>query len=239
MPDLLLVQPFFGNKFFLLVSWSLAYEVAFYLMCALGMLLLVAGIPVVFVLGAGLMLAVYGATASAPPFPLNLWPEFYMGSLAFVSLAAKSRIDKRSFVLATVALVFLVLLGAVTRSSYGLMHFATAAITALGIILLFPLDKRMADWRWLSPLFFIGGISYSLYLVHLVVASKLMNLSKRFIALDSLTEILVIVIATLAAIACAALFYRYIESPFEKWRKSLRVPHRQIKAMAEATKTRK
>lgn len=222
LSDLALVQPFFGNDFFLLVSWSLAYEVCFYVMCAIAMVLLAAGVPVVAVLGVGMLLAVYGTLPMGAPFPLNLWAEFFFGSLAFVCLLAKSRGDRRGAYLAAGALLLLLLLGVATRSSHGLVHFLMAAVTALGIILLSPLDDRLAGARWLKPLLFLGVISYSLYLVHIVVVSKLMNFSKRFVAVDSLWVFATVLVATLAAIACAALFYRLIEAPLEEWRKGRR-----------------
>jgi peptidoglycan/LPS O-acetylase OafA/YrhL len=224
LSDIALVQPFFGNDFFLLVSWSLAYEICFYVMSALAMVVLAAGAPVLVVLAVGMLLAVYGTLPLGAPFPLNLWAEFFFGCLAFVCLLAKNKGDTVGATLAAFGLLFLVLLGAVSRESHGLVHFSMAAVTAAGIILLSPWDEWIAKARWLRPLFFLGLISYSLYLVHLVVVSKLMNLSKRFVMVDSLWVLLTVLVATLAAVVCAAIFYRLVECPLEKWRRSLRAP---------------
>jgi peptidoglycan/LPS O-acetylase OafA/YrhL len=191
-------------------------------MCALAMVLLAAGVPAFAVLGVGMLLAIYGTLPMGAPFPLNMWAEFFFGSLAFLCLLAKSLGDIRGSYLAAGALLLLVLLGVSTRTSHGLVHFSMSAVTAAGIVLLSPFDERMAAARCLKPLFFLGVISYSLYLVHLVVVSKLMNLSKRLVAVDSVWVLLTVLVATLAAIACATLFYRLIEAPLEEWRKGRR-----------------
>jgi peptidoglycan/LPS O-acetylase OafA/YrhL len=68
---------------------------------------------------------------------------------------------------------------------------------------------------------YLGVISYSLYLVHLIVVSKVMNLSKRVVTIDSLWVMPVVLLATVAAIVTGVLFYRFIEAPLERWRKGV------------------
>lgn len=219
--DIFLVQPFFTDHFFLLVSWSLAYEVCFYAMCALGMLLLLARCPAALVLGLGGGFALLALIGPAVPFPLGLWPEFYLGVLSFTVLRAWQARNLRAALLAALIGLVLIVIGVVTKSSYPLTMYATASVTALGLVLLHPFDSKMSEVKWLKPLAFLGVISYSLYLVHLIVVSKTMNLSKRFVDIDSLWVLPVVLFATVAAIVTGVLFYRFVEAPLERWRKGV------------------
>lgn len=221
VPDIFLVQPFFTNQFFLLVSWSLAYEVFFYVMCAVGMWLLLAGWPGALVLGVGFCLSLLGLVLPTGSFPLDLWPEFYLGVLSFTFL--RSQQSRNTHAALSTALMGLVLIGigVSTKNSYPLTMFATASVTALGLALLHRFDSVMSELKWLKPVAYLGVISYSLYLVHLVVVSKVMNLSKRVVTIDSLWVMPVVLLATVAAIVTGVLFYRFIEVPLERWRKGV------------------
>lgn len=221
LADIFLVQPFFTDEFFLLVSWSLAYEVCFYVMCAAGMWLLIAQWPTMLVLGLGGALALLGLVWPNVPFPLGLWPEFYLGVLSFAFLRARQAGNSRDAWLAGVVGLGLIAVGVTIKSSYPLTMFTTASVTALGLVVLHPFDKPMSEAKWLKPLACLGVISYSLYLVHLVVVSKIMNLSKRFVIIDSFWVLPVVLAATAAAIVAGAIFYRFIEAPLEMWRKGL------------------
>ncbi len=222
LPDIFLVQPFFTGQYFLLVSWSLAFEVCFYVMCAAGMWLLLAQWPAPLVLGLGGCLAVLGLAWPNAPFPLAFWPEFYLGVLSFAFLRARQAGHSRGAWMAGMVGLGLIVAGVATKSSYPLAMFATASVTALGLVLLHPFDKPMSEAKWLKPLAFLGVISYSLYLVHLVVVSKIMNLSKRIVEVDSLWVLAVVLTATAAAIIAGAIFYRFVEAPLEVWRKGWR-----------------
>ena len=54
------------------------------------------------------------------------------------------------------------------------------------------------------------------------MVSKVMNLSKRFVTIDSLWVLPVVLFATVTAILAGAVFYRFVEAPLEEWRKSKR-----------------
>jgi peptidoglycan/LPS O-acetylase OafA/YrhL len=221
VPDIFLVQPFFTNQFFLLVSWSLAYEVFFYVMCAVGMWLLLAGWPGALVLGVGFCLSLLGLFLPTGSFPFDLWPEFFLGVLSYMFL--RSQQSRNTLAALSTALMGLVLIGigVTTKNSYPLTMFATASVTALGLALLHRFDSVMSELKWLKPVAYLGVISYSLYLVHLIVVSKVMNLSKRVVTIDSLWVMPVVLLATVAAIVTGVLFYRFIEAPLERWRKGV------------------
>lgn len=227
LSDIFLLQPFFKSDFFLLVSWSLAYEVCFYAICGAGMLLLLAGLPLAAVLGLGAGLALFGVFLHNPPFPLGLWPEFFLGVLSFVFLWARRSCGAAPALLVLLLAAVIVVAGVASKESFHLAMFLTAACSAAGIALLHPLDARISRVSWLKPIALVGVFSYSLYLVHLVVVSKLMNLSKRFVSTDSLWVLPVVLVAIIAAVAISAAFYRLIEAPLEHWRKHLSSAGRQ------------
>lgn len=58
----------------------------------------------------------------------------------------------------------------------------------------------------------IGSISYSLYLTHMPVASRVFNLTGRFMPLNGLRWCIVALIATLLQFAVGWLFYRFCEA---------------------------
>lgn len=117
--------------------------------------------------------------------------------------------------------IVLIGIGVATKSSYPLTMFAAASVTALGLVLVHPFDNKLSEVKWLKPLAFLGVISYSLYLVHLIVVSKIMNLSKRFVPIESVWVLPVVFLSMAAAIVTGVLFYRFIEVPLEKWRKGV------------------
>lgn len=68
---------------------------------------------------------------------------------------------------------------------------------------------------------FLGDISYSLYLVHVPVGGRVINLSLRHA--DSMPEKVVsLAIALAVSLGAAYLFYRLIELPSRKWASSIR-----------------
>ena len=80
--------------------------------------------------------------------------------------------------------------------------------TAVGLYLAFRGNYIYTglDWRWLQ---FLGGISYSLYLVHNPVVGAISYLSARWIASDVAT----LTLSLVASIAVATLFWLLFERP--------------------------
>lgn len=70
----------------------------------------------------------------------------------------------------------------------------------------------------------LGTISYSLYLIHVPVGGKVVNLGKRYV--ESQTgELLVSLLALVVSVATAYVFYLMIERPSQKW--AARLKYRQ------------
>jgi len=91
-------------------------------------------------------------------------------------------------------------------------------IATLGIA--FYNSERKFTW-----LVFLGNISYSLYLTHVPIGGRIINLSKRF-ALNEFNKLLVIILAVVVSVIAAYLFYILIEKPSHRWSKSIKFRER-------------
>ena len=70
-------------------------------------------------------------------------------------------------------------------------------------------------------LLFFGNISYSLYLIHVPIGGKVINLSRR-LELNENSKFIVILVALGTSIFMAWLFYKYIERPSHQWAKKVK-----------------
>ena len=81
---------------------------------------------------------------------------------------------------------------------------AVGMATVLAILLMPKLHSR--------PLIWIGGISYSLYLLHVPIGGRVLNFLERFSHFE-LVRILAVPAALVSSLLAAQLFFRFIESP--------------------------
>ncbi len=68
---------------------------------------------------------------------------------------------------------------------------------------------------------FLGSISYSLYLLHVPVGVRIINLSETFVT-GIEEKMIVLVVALLITIFASWLFCKYVELPCKKWAKGIR-----------------
>ena len=221
--NLALVETWFAPRSWLLVSWSLDYEVGFYALAALALALMA------WRRSAWPGLA-FGAAAAALPFfapailLFPLFPQFALGGVAWLLLHRLPGGTARR------ALVALVLGGAVwwlARPDGG-AHRASlrcAAATCTALVLLHPHDTRIARLRPLRWLGWIGTISYSLYLTHAPVVGKARNLLLSFGPPNAPAAFLAPLAACLFALVAAAVFYFLVEAPLQRLRRRLVPPH--------------
>jgi peptidoglycan/LPS O-acetylase OafA/YrhL len=99
-----------------------------------------------------------------------------------------------------------------------------AAVTACTLVLLHPLDGRLAAFRPLHWLGWAGTISYSLYLVHVPIVSKTRNLGFAIFSPSGSGAGWVPLAACVAALTFAAVFYRLVEAPLERLRRRILNP---------------
>lgn len=74
-------------------------------------------------------------------------------------------------------------------------------------------------WR---PLCALGTISYSLYLVHVPVGGRVVNLLNRYVAEGAVFDLAVSVFGLLVSLSFAVAFWRFCERPAIGWSRTLR-----------------
>ena len=178
--------------------WSLAIEFQFYIAMGLALpLLMRAGTPVKRLAGLALasslpLLLPSGSNATILPY----LPVFAAGILTF--LRATDMIGRKSYWAALPLLAAIVL--KVQDAGVALATVGTAVLIATVRI------PRVAPIAWL------GAISYSLYLLHVPIGYRVMNVIEKS-SQGALVPIAAIAGALVASIAGAALFRRYVEQP--------------------------
>jgi len=233
-----LVEPYAGVPSLLLVSWSLVFELGFYFMVAAGFALWRRGVNHWLLLGLGLAGAVAGLFGLHRGifYVFSLWPEFFCGCLVFFALWLKNSTPAKVWwPLLTVAGLtvigwFTMPAGENTGQAIGAGAFAFL------LYFLHPLDARIAGWRPLHWLAWVGTISYSLYLTHVTFIGKWINLASRRIASDSLLQLPLQMVGWAAAIMGAWLVFKFCEQPLERWRHAIRRRSRAATTTKAATK---
>ena len=215
-----ILEPWFGEPSYLLVSWSLAFELGFYLLGALCLqVVLASGRAWTGFATGGILLALGLMPWVSDRWPLlALWPHFAVGCLVWLLCRQVTTVGYR---LGLGVLLF----GAVFGCGWLLpaaprfqLQFASGC--ALLLLALRPFDGRLADMPVLRWLGFAGTFSYSIYLVHAPVVGKLRNLLGRWWRPGEPGAVWVPVAACALALALAWLFYRLIELSSEERRRA-------------------
>jgi len=215
-----LIQPYLGVSSYVVVYWSLVVEVGFYLMAA-GLFVLWNrwGVKpaVCFSLILGMIsLGLQGTILQMSS--LGAWSEFLCGALVYSALAARSQ---NSLLWQSLSLAWIAFLGAVSfwqNSSGGHSQLWFSALFALGLYFLYPVDRQLAQLKSLNWLRLMGLMSYSLYLLHVPLQGRVINLGSRLISVESPGFLILQVVGWLVAIGISYLFYTLVENPLNTWR---------------------
>jgi peptidoglycan/LPS O-acetylase OafA/YrhL len=206
-------QGFLGYPHIVGVFWTLCFEIQFYLVLVLGMGVVQAierRAPVsarwyVFLPLWGLGLAcVAGYVNVHPALFVYAWPSFFLGVV--VNWAYHRRAE--GWVVPAIMLSSLVLLPVAP------LEISVACATALTIHLV-ARAGRLETLTMGRALQYLGRISYSLYLVHMLVGTPLFRLGIRALGgrPDTLHAVGLMVLATAVSIIAAHFMYALIERP--------------------------
>lgn len=199
MAHLFYLVPLLDHQWLQPIYWSLAWEFAFYI--SMGLLY-----PALVVNGSNVRW--YLLTGLAAGFVLlEIVPArillFVMGIATFRMAAQRgSRSDK----IANAAIVLMAgTIVGLTNPAIAIVGTATAALIHLGA----PVFIRGALH---ARLMVLGGMSYSLYLIHVPVGGRAVNLARRFVE-SGLGEALASVVALAICVMFAYMFSKHIEKP--------------------------
>jgi peptidoglycan/LPS O-acetylase OafA/YrhL len=185
------------------VAWTLAIEVQFYIVAGILMGFMVR-FPAWATALALALLAISGSVLTDDRFVFRYLPFFALGwSGAFFTRHKQSWYP---WLAASVSA------GIILWTSSGLQ--LGLALAALGVIVF---------WKWAVPgwLLALGTISYSLYLVHVPIGGRVVNLGLRFAKSGTMEVVPVIVAGIVLSVAASAVFWRYVEYPAQQWSRKL------------------
>ena len=203
------VNVFFGQPWLNPVFWTLAIEVQYYLIVGLLFSLVSHRSAAV----RSVTFAFLSALSILIPNEKFLFHWLFLFMLGMAGFQLRTRIIGRREFLAWVALL---------GSGAWYVGGVPIAITGIGTALLLGLFEAGLRPAWL----FFGHISYSLYLLHVPIGGRVINLSQRF-ALGILGKVAVLAAAFTASIAAAWLLYRFVELPAREWSSAIRYRRKQ------------
>ena len=204
------LNAFFGFPWLNPVFWTLALEFQYYLLMAFIFPLIASrasSIRWCMMLALGILAFVIPAER----FVFHWLPLFLLGITTF---QFKTGIIQRK---AYFPVIILISCGA--WFCYGLI------VTLVGVTSAFII--AFARLPHAGPLAFLGTISYSLYLLHVPIGGRVINLSTRFVAGLPGRSMIVFVAAAVTVLAAWAL-YAFVERPAQRWSAAIGYPKRQV-----------
>ncbi|HVJ83148.1 MAG TPA: hypothetical protein VNC50_18930, partial [Planctomycetia bacterium] len=198
------LNAFIGYSWIIPVFWTLAIEFQFYLLVAVFF-------PLLANPSASLRFTVLGALCglgflvTGPEYVFPHMGLFSCGIVTFHRYVGLIGTRAHCLLLAASAVA--------TVASLGWPTALAGVVAALAIAYVRP--PRIA------PLAFLGLISYSLYLLHIPIGGRVINLGARYA--DGLVgQIAVLAVAVVASIVSAWLLYRLVERPAQRWSSRMR-----------------
>jgi len=194
------LNTFFGYEWVNPVYWTLGIEFQFYLFAALIY-------PLVASRSASaraLSMVAMGTLAVLVKTPMLVSHYFGLFGLGMLAFHYHAGLLRRAVVPAVL------LMGIATALSLGMAVSLAGVATALVIIFV-----RMPHGWWTRVLIFLGGISYSIYLLHVPIGSRIVNLGARR-AGGTVSEIVLLAVALGASILVAMAFNWLVERPSQR-----------------------
>jgi peptidoglycan/LPS O-acetylase OafA/YrhL len=219
------LQHFVASRDIVPVFWSLTYEVQFYLVTVLSLVIWQHTVerrdpPHWKAVGAGAVASLallYSAllfldVLSTPKdfLFIDRWFQYFLGVLAWAAVTRRIRV--RTFLGAWLAVLAVV--AASSAPPYRILATYAALITS-ALLVWAGVSGRISMILAGRVAQFLGKISYSLYLLHLVVGWRFVSLCKRLLGAQfSPTQATLVLLAGMAlSIASAWLMYVLLEAP--------------------------
>ena len=202
------------------VSWTLCYEIAFYLTIGLVLILFRSRLNAVRLLQALHVITIVCLLilVCAPQwrcYPFDLWPQFGMGIAVYDILQGLRRRLSTAMIGGVSALTLLLCLksdmpvGAMNASAH--LTYGICLGFALLLCLGYRWDGVLSRLLLVRLLAFVGLFSYSLYLVH-TLTMRVANQAAGILHLHN--PLLLVASVTAFCLAGSYLFYYYCERPF-------------------------
>ncbi len=202
LPQVLLhlgyLSPWFGYSWLNPVYWSLGIEFQFYLLIAIVYPLLVDRRAAIRAAAIVAMVAT-ACLVQAPLFVFHYLGLFTLGVLSFQYYAALCP--------GGVFVVTLIIIAAATALGMNLAIGVVGGLTALTIAFV-----SVPHYAVLKGAAFLGSISYSVYLLHTIFGTRVINLGSRFHG-GIAWEIIVLTMGMVVTVVAAIVFNRLIERP--------------------------
>lgn len=221
LADVFLVHLHFQMPATLLVSWSLVHELAFYVLAA-SAFLLAARLHRPRL--AGCFVVATAALALNPGYlprfliSLKFWPEILCGAAVLMHVRDRARHGNTAWLWALFPVVLALVNLSPASDSLRISTLPASACFALLLMASHPFDRQISQAKMLKWLAWLGGISYSLYLVHLPITNRMMNGGLRLVDASSPHVLLLLGIVWCFTITVAYLFFRAVEKPMESMR---------------------
>lgn len=200
---LVYLQPWLGYENIQGVYWTLCYEVQFYFVLLLMVAIGRRWLGWILVVTLALSMIDRRLEFTNPAFMGRFWFCFALGALTFY--CSKRVIKQPAFFV--VPMLAVTAFDIVMKDHYSL----TAGLTALSIYAVITLDAKVGTS---APLQFLGRISYSLYLTHLIFGWLALRVAEAFVPVE-----VALIIGIAVAIVSAWVFYLFIERPSVGWSK--------------------
>ena len=200
---LLYLNQYFDKPYLNPVYWTLAVEFQFYILIAIFFPIITKNIGLFVICTANIITVIYRIESVAI---FNFLPLFSLGILGFKFIQEEKN-------LRTTLIVSILIIASCSVLSLGWLQSITGFLTFA--VLFAPLPK-------LSVITFFSKISFSLYLVHDVVGSRLVVYLGKYFPTELYYKALIFLIGLSVSIITAWFFYKIIEKPFMKWSKSIK-----------------
>ena len=198
------LNAFFNYEWVNVVFWTLAIEFQFYLLVALLF-------PLISHPSAAVRAGICGVLAAAAfllPSGNLVFHYLFLFLLGIWAFQIKAGLLRSAMVQA----IGWMLLAVGAWLTLGDTIALAATVTGLLIV------HARLNARWLL---FLGQISYSLYLLHVPVGGRVINLGSRF-AHGPVAQMVVLALAVAVSIGAAFCFHRWVELPAQRWSSSVR-----------------